>query len=149
MTKKLPLLLMLGALTAFAFPLVQADGVGLSGQCYNADASQGGEDEVRVDSGGTIKVLPNLLSGHGVIEALTLFATETVKDGGQTGNACKRYDCFSNCPVGQSERYDYLEADATVGGNTVQACYRTNPNGQGASVVITGECPSSPTGQGT
>lgn len=129
--------------------LADGDGAGLSGQCYNADASEGGQDEARVYTDGHIIVLPGTTSDGdltdnrgGAAPALVLFATETVNDGGQTAKACKRYDCFSTAECdGRPERYDYLEVDARFGAVFVQVCY----NG---GLDLSGSCPTSPTGPG-
>jgi hypothetical protein len=128
----------------------QEDYVGLSGQCYNADASQGGQDEARVYTDGNVVVLPGTVDDTdvgnptlgGAAPALLLFATESVNDGGNTGNACKRTNCFeeSGCPW-RELRYDYLEVSASLAGFAVQVCY----NG---GVDLTGSCPTSPTGPG-
>jgi len=128
---------------------------GLSGMCYDAGpsdeepATEGGEDELRVHQDGDVEALPGTTGDDdltdnkgGAVPALVLFATESVNDGGQTGNACKRYDCFNTSGCGTKDfRYDYLEVGATVGTISAQACY----NG-GAD--ISGGCPRSPPGEG-
>ena len=137
---KLDLLLALTALIVFALPAVSAgDGVTVAGQCYNQDGSQGGEDYAEVDTD-TVDVLPNLFSGHGAIEALVLFATQTVADG-QPSTACKSHDCASDCDTasGEKQRFDYLMVEARALGIEVQACYDK-------TVWIDGHCPERPTG---
>lgn len=133
------------ALLGFASTATAQDHVGLSGQCYNGDASEGGEDELRVYSNGEVVLFsgtdPTNPTSAGLVPALSHFATESVNDG-NTGNACKRYDCKkqSDCPD-QEPRYDYLEASVKVGGLFLQACYD-------GGAQTHGECPTSPTGPG-
>lgn len=135
------------ALPTVAFaPSVLADGAGLSGQCYNEDASQGGQDEARVDTTTGLEAgLDPAPGNHGITDALVMFATGTAQDGGQTGSACDRYDCYASQSVcqaaGQDARYDYLEADAKVGSVYVQVCYR-------GTASVAGDCPQHPTGPG-
>jgi len=138
------------ALAAFApSGSAQLAEAGLSGQCYDAAAANGGEDEARVNTDGDVVVLPDtqanptggIPSGTGgAVPALVLFASESVKDGGQTGNACKRPDCytFDQCN-GRPPRYDYLEVHVKAGDVFLQACYS-------GSVNLAGTCPTSPTG---
>lgn len=138
------------ALLGFAYG-VSADNVGLSGECYNSDASQGGSDELRVHTDGSDPVLlPGTTNDDdptdgkgGAADALVLFGTEAVKDGGSTGNACERYDCRNSSECGgKVERRDYLEVSAEFGSIFVQACYD-------ASVTIAGDCPTTPQGPGS
>ena len=140
-------LALVGLIPAGGAQLAEA---GLSGQCYNANNTEGGEDEARANTDGDVVALPGTADdpagqadGYGgAVPALAEFATESVNDGGQTGNACKRYDCFTEAQCsGRAMRYDYLEAHAKVGDAFLQACY----NG-GATVA--GTCPTSPTGVG-
>lgn len=135
------------ALSAVALlPGAYADGVGASGQCYNGNGSEGGHDEVRVDTNSGLEAgLEPMPGEHGITDALVMFATGTIDDGGNPGSACDRYDCFqtqAQCEAnGQDARYDYLEVDASAGAVAVQVCY----NG-GAD--LSGSCPKSPPGPG-
>lgn len=137
--------LLLALSTLVAVPATTADtlvGAGASGQCYNADASQGGEDEVRVavNDDGSVQSNTDLqpLPGQGgITDALVMFVMGTIESGGQTGKACKRADCQDDpnvCP-----RLDYVEADATVAGTFQQVCYR-------GQVSVANDCPTSPNG---
>lgn len=112
--------------------------VGLSGQCYNEDASEGGQDELRVSDEEIV-----ILSVTGAVDALVMFALGTSEDL-DTGSACDRYDCYNaNECNGRPLRSDYLEAHVTVLGTTVQVCYDGT-----AGVFTQAECPTSPTGPG-
>lgn len=138
------------ALLSFAYSVSAGDNVGLSGECYNSDASKGGSDEARVYTDGTVVLLPGTTGDSdptdgkgGAADALVLFGTEAVKDGGSTGNACERYDCRNSTECGGSvERRDYLEVSAEFGSIFVQVCYD-------ASVTIAGDCPTTPQGPGS
>lgn len=130
-------------------PMALADGVGASGQCYDDDDAtnpSGGQDEVRVDTVTGPEVgLDPVPGNHGITDALVKFASGTVEDGGQTGTACDRYDCFATqqaCnDAGMDARFDYLEVDVKVGNTQAQVCYR-------GAVSIAGDCPRHPTGPG-
>jgi hypothetical protein len=142
--------LLMALSVAVYVPAVPADGVGASGQCYDDDHPtnpSGGEDEVRVDTNTGLDADLQLVPGqHGIVDALLKFALGTVEDGGSAGTACDRYDCYADTATceaaGLSARYDYLEVDVTVLGQTTQVCYR----GTGPSVA--GDCPRHPTGAG-
>lgn len=109
---------MMVAVVALA-PLVNADGVVVSGQCYNADGSEGGKERtgVTTDEGVLVPRIANADgNGGAAVEALALFAVGTIRDGGATGGACDNVD--------DSHRADYLAVDVDVAGNGVEACYK-------------------------
>lgn len=150
MYKTITVFLVAFALLGLASTVTAQDNVGLSGQCYDAAAENGGEDEARVYTDGNVVLLPGTVDNTdpsnptkgGAVPALVLFVSEGAMDGGQTGNACKRYDCQSQDQCdGRPVRYDYLEVSATIGAVDVQVCYNS-------AVETTGNCPRSPTGEG-
>lgn len=123
----------------FSAPVVSAEEVGLSGQCYNGDATAGGKDELRVGTNGV-----TILSVFGAVDALVMFGTGTAEDL-NTGSACDRYDCgpgFAECN-GRPERKDYLEVHADAGVAYVQVCYEGKP-----TVATSQACPHTPPGPG-
>lgn len=116
----------------------------VSGQCYNADASEGGGGTLSTDD-------PLAFPGQvlSIVDALALFATESANDG-TTGNACKRYDCTqeevdAGTCEGSTARKDYLAVHVLDG--TVEACYQGNTD---ASILSVGEpeCPEQANGPG-
>lgn len=150
LTSKLSLALTLGMLTLIALPsAIAGDGVTAAGQCYNADGTQGGEDYAEVDTTNGASVLPNVLSGHGAIEAAVLLATQTVADG-SPGKACKAHDCLSGCDTagGEKQRWDYLLVQVRAGGNTFSVCYVGAAGGsQNVLISPAGDaCPTRPSG---
>ncbi|MBW3584216.1 MAG: hypothetical protein KY455_14090 [Euryarchaeota archaeon] len=140
--KNMTLAMIIAAAFVFAAPMVTAEEVGLSGQCYNGDGTQGGKDELRVGTDGV-----QLLSVLGAVNALAMFAVGSAEDA-NTGSACDRYDCgpgFEDCD-GRPERKDYLEVHVDGGlAGYVQVCYEGKP-----TVSTSGPaCPHSPPGKGT
>ena len=148
MKAQLYLAVMLALPLAIVTPtaLAQGVGAGLSGQCYNEDASQGGGDELRFGTQDGVNADLAVVPGEGgITDALVMFATGSIEDGGNTGSACDRYDCFFEQEIceefEQNQRYDYLEADVTVDNIFIQVCYR-------GSVSLANDCSVHPTGPG-
>lgn len=107
----------------FSMP-VSADSVGLSGECYNADGTEGGQGSVSASANGVDDDL-TVDEALSIANALAHFGTESANDR-STGNACKQ---------SEESRADYLEVHAA--GN--QVCYR-------GTVVTDGSCPTTPSG---
>jgi len=132
------LILGLGLLVAAASlaPIAVADGVVVSGQCYNADGSQGGKEKLGVTTGDGVIVprIANVDGGGGAaVEALAMFAIGTIQDGGATGGACDNAD--------DAHRADYLGADVNAAGTNVEVCYSGTVNAGAQNV-----CSDSPEG---
>lgn len=109
---------MMVAVVALA-PLAVADGVVVSGQCYNADGSEGGKERtgVTTDEGVLVpRVADADGSGGAAVEALATFAVGTIRDGGATGGACDNAD--------DEHRADYLAVDVNAAGQGAEVCYK-------------------------
>lgn len=121
---------------AALLPFAAGEGIGASGQCYNADGSDGGSATVRVDTDDeglvTVPRVANLDGqGGGAVEAASMFARGSVEDGGQTGSACDNPD--------DAGRNDYVSVQTDIGGTEREVCYAGSPR-------TTGECPEYGTG---
>lgn len=113
---------------------------GLSGQCYNEDASEGGGGAIVV--GDENSDLTNADEVESIAAALVMFGSGTAEDNGNTGSACDRYDCRNSTECdGRPQRTDYLEVHASVLGEGVQVCYE-------GSASTSGNCPTNAPGPG-
>jgi hypothetical protein len=120
---KTPWIIMLAAMALIsAVPGAVADHphAYVSGECYNEDASAGGQDAVGVDGSGNVMIL-NPGAG-GVVDAASWFATQSVEDGGQTGQACEHNG------TGGPNDSDHLQVRAGAGDIEVVVCYDGQAN---------------------
>ncbi len=96
------------ALAMLSMP-VTADGVGLSGECYNADGTEGGQGRVEVSA--DEQDLLTADEAISIANALVLFGANTA----DRPNQCKQPDSADGV-----DRDDYLEVHA----GDVQVCYK-------------------------